>query len=138
MDKEEEVKLPFKHIKKDKTEREFTGKVVKGTADYKLVKPDRQFFVELIKFAPGKGPKDYVDFYKRLDEELKRKYGGKTRCQMDVHEIATFLTLGRSDMIVIWDAPNSETFHRVATARVNPGNEVGSSETHSAICCMTH
>lgn len=137
LDKEEEVSLPFKHVKRDKTERSFKGKVLKSTPDYKLVKPDRALLVQLIRFAPDKGPKDYVGFYKYLDTELQKKYG-KTRCEMDVHEITTFLTLGTYDMIVLWDAPDSETFHRVVTAQVNPGSGFGSSETHPVVCSMTH
>jgi uncharacterized protein with GYD domain len=137
LSKEEKVILPFKHIRKDKTERTFDGTVVKDGPGYKFVKPNRAFFLQLVKFVPGKGFKDYVEAYAEIDKELKKKYG-KTRCEMDCHEIATFLTLGRHDMIVLWDAPDLETFQRVITAAVNPGTGFGSSETQTTLACGVH
>ncbi len=128
--------LTFKHVKRDKTERPFTGKVVKTGPGYELVKPDRAFFIQAVRFAPGHGPKDYVESYKHLDEQLKKKYG-KSRCQMDVHEIATFITLGRYDMIVLWDAPDADTFHRVVAEQLNP-NGHGSSETLGVVTTQGH
>jgi hypothetical protein len=119
LSKEEEEILPFKHVRKDKTERSFKGTVIKATPDYKLVKPDRTFFIQMVKFAPGKGPQDYIDSYKALDEELKAKYG-TDRCGMDCHEIASFLTFGEEDMIVLWDAPDLETYQKVVLASISP------------------
>ena len=137
LSKAEEATLPFKHVMKDKTERTFKGTVLKATPDYKLVKSERAFFVQLVKFAPGKGPQDYVNSYRDIDNELRKKYG-KTRCEMDCHEIATFLTLGRYDMVVLWDAPDLETYQQVAAASVNPGTDYGSSETHTVVTPMFH
>lgn len=141
MDKEEAVTLPFKHVKRDKTERFFTGKVVKPTADYKIVKPDRALFVQRVAFAPNAGFKEYIDFYKQLDDELRKKYG-KTRCDMDVHEIATFFTLGDQDMIVLWDAPDCDTFDRIVaeglTISSGEGNGYGTSNTSKVTAAGTH
>jgi uncharacterized protein with GYD domain len=137
LSEEEEDVIPIKHVRKDKTERDFKGAVVKDTPDYKLIKPHRVLFVQLVKFAPGKGPKDYVDAYKDIDAELKRKYG-KTRCDMDCHEIATFLTFGRHDMVVLWDAPDLETYQRVFAASVNPGTGFGNTETMTVSAAMKH
>ena len=90
--------------------------------------PERQFFVQLVKFAPGKGPKDFFDFYTALDKKLKAMYG-KTRCeQMDIHEIVSFLTWGQYDMVVLWDAPDMTTANEFLAAWVDPG-DYGSSTT---------
>ena len=137
MSKQQEETIPLKHVRKDGKERSFKGTVVKDTPDYKLIKPDRVLFVQLVKFAPGKGPNDYVQAYKDLDRELMSKYN-QTRCQMDCHEIATFLTLGRYDMVVLWDAPDLETYQKVVAASVNPGTGYGSSETHTTLTAMMH
>lgn len=137
MSKQQEETIPLKHVRKDGKERSFKGTVVKDTPDYKLIKPDRVLFVQLVKFAPGKGPNDYVQAYKDLDRELKSKYN-QTRCQMDCHEIVTFLTLGRYDMVVLWDAPDLETYQKVVAASVNPGTGYGSSETHTTLTAMMH
>jgi len=137
LSKEEEVTLTFKHVRKDGTERTFKGTVLKATPDYKLVKAERVFFVQLVKFAPGKGPQDYINSYRDIDKELIKKYG-KTRCQMDCHEIATFVTLGRHDMVVLWDAPDLQTYQKVVSASVNPGTDYGSSETHTVMTPMFH
>jgi len=136
-EKEKEATLPFKHVRRDGTERIFKGTVVKTTPDYTLVKPERVFFIQWIKFAPGKGPRDYINSHRELDNELKKKYG-KTRCEMDCHEIVTFLTLGRNDMVVLWDAPNLETYQRIVAASVNPGTDHGTSETHTAVAALAH
>lgn len=139
LSKEEKVTLPFKHVRKDKTERSFEGTVVRDSKEhrYKLVKPERVLFLQVVKFAPGNGPKDYIKAYKDIDDELKTNYG-KTRCEMDCHEIASFVTLGRHDMIVLWDAPNLETYQRVLAASVNPGTGYGSTETHVVAMAMMH
>ncbi len=137
MSKQQEETIPLKHVRKDGKERSFKGTVVKDTPDYKLIKPDRVLFVQLVKFAPGKGPNDYVQAYKDLDRELMSKYN-QTRCQMDCHEIVTFLTLGRYDMVVLWDAPDLETYQKVVAASVNPGTGYGSSETHTTLTAMMH
>jgi uncharacterized protein with GYD domain len=137
LSKQQEETIPLKHVRKDGKERSFKGTVVKDTPDYKLIKPDRVLFVQLVKFAPGKGPNDYVQAYKDLDRELMSKYN-QTRCQMDCHEIVTFLTLGRYDMVVLWDAPDLETYQKVVAASVNPGTGYGSSETHTTLTAMMH
>ena len=137
MSKEEIVTLPIKHISKTEGERSFDGTVIKETSDYKLVKPRRVFFVQMVKFAPGKSFKDYTDCYDAVDIELKKKYG-KTRCEMDCHEIITFATLGRHDMVALWDAPDLETFQRVVTVIASAPCTYGSTETQTAITCLAH
>jgi len=137
LSKQQKEKIPFKHVGKDGKDRSFEGAVVKETSNYKLIKPDRVLLVQLVKFAPGKGPNDYIQAYKDLDRELRAKYN-KTRCEMDCHEITTFLTLGRYDMIVLWDAPDLETYQKVVAASVNPGNSYGNSETHTTMTAMAH
>ena len=137
MSKEKIVTLPFKHISATEGERTFDGKVVKETTDYKLVIPNRVFFVQMVKFAPCKGFKDYVDCYSTIDVELKKKYG-KTRCEMGCHEIVSFSTLGRYDMVALWDAPDLETYQRVAAELVSAACCYGNSETHPGIICYYH
>ncbi len=96
-------------------DRKFRCRTVKKVDKplYRLVIPERQFFVQLISFAPGKGPKDYVEFHEKLNER---------RHSMDIHEIATFLTWGPYDMVVIWDAPNLETYNEFLAEWVNPSS----------------
>jgi len=137
LDKEERASLTFKHVRRGKPDRSFTGKVVKSTPDYKLVKPDRFLFLQKVTFAPGNGFQEHIDFYKHVDNELKKKYG-KTRCDMDVHEIATFFTMGDQDMVILWDAPDSDTYYRVVAAGVNPGDSYGNSSTSAVFVCGHH
>jgi hypothetical protein len=130
--------MDIAHLRFDKgegkrKERKFNSKTIVKESGLTLSLPERQFFVQLIKFAPGKGPKDYYDFYIRLEEKLRGLYGaGKpdwTRCaDMDVHEIVSFVTWGSYDMAVIWDAPNMETANKFLAAWVDP-NSFGSSDT---------
>ena len=129
--------LPIKHVTHDKQERTFYGRVVKKTDDYSLILPKHQFFVQSVKFAPGKGPGDYVRAYKALDDQLKKMYG-KTRCEMGIHEIVTFVTYGRHDLVVLWDAPNIETYHKFLAASLNPGNDFGTTETQPVVTAMAH
>ncbi len=122
--------LPFAHIMKKRRLRKFKGQLLKGARDYHLVLPDRQFFVQLVKFAPGKGPKDWVAFHRSMN---------RRRHDMDIHEIATFLTWGTYDMVVIWDAPDVETYNKFFVSWVNPnGNSPISSDTHVVSSSMTH
>ena len=115
MKKKPKEDLPFIHLSR-KGRRRFKGEVLKRGAGYSLILPDRQFFVQLVKFAPGKGPKDWVAFHNRMNAR---------RHQMDIHEIATFLTWGRYDMVVIWDAKDLETYNRFLASWVNPNRDTG-------------
>jgi uncharacterized protein with GYD domain len=137
LSKQQKETLPFKHVQKGGKDRSFEGIVVKATPEYKLIKPDRVLFVQLVKFASGKGPNDYIQAYKDLDRQLMSKYN-KTRCQMDCHEIASFVTFGSYDMIVLWDAPDLETYQKIIAESVNPGTGYGSSETHTTLTAMCH
>lgn len=133
MSKEKIVTLPFKHVSETEGERTFDGTVIKELPDYQLVVPSRVFFLQMVKFAPGKGFKDYVDCYDAVDVELKNKYG-KTRCEMGCHEIVSFSTLGRYDMVVLWDAPDLQTYQRIVAELMTAACGYGSSETnHGAI-----
>ena len=135
--KEEIVKLPIKHISKSEGERPLEGVVVKETADYKLVKPGRVLFIQMVKFAPGKGFKDYIECYRAVDAELKKKYG-KTRCEMGCHEIASFFTLGRHDMVCLWDAPDLETYQLMIAALASAACGYGTAETQTVVICAVH
>jgi uncharacterized protein with GYD domain len=119
----------WKYDKKEgkKKERIFKCKILKKTPGLTLLLPERQFFVQLIKFAPGKGPKDYNDFYKEVDERLRKMYDGDRCGGLDIHEIVSFLTWGRYDMVVLWDAPDMITANKFLAAWVDP-NDYGSSE----------
>lgn len=89
----------------------------------------RQVFVMLVKFAPGKGPRDLVDFFDYVDTKLKADPKIKmTRCEMDVHERLTYITWGRYDMVIVWDAPDMARATEFLSAWVNPGNPYGTSE----------
>ena len=125
--------LPFTHTSthgKKRLTRKFRGELLKKNNDYSLILPDRQFFVQLVKFAPGKGPKDWVAFHKGMNRH---------RHSMDIHEIATFLTWGRYDMVVIWDAPDLETYNKFLASWVNPGGTSPiTSETQVVANAMTH
>jgi len=137
LSKDKKEKIPLKHVRKDGKDMIFEGQVVSETSDYKLIMPDRVLFVQLVKFCCCKGPNDYVQVYKDLDRELKSRYG-KTRCEMDVHEIATFLTLGRYDMVVLWDAPDLATYQEIVAASLNLEKCYGHSETHPIVTTMIH
>ena len=127
--------LPIKHISYDRKarkfkDRKFRCRTVKKDALYSLMIPERQVFVQLFKFAPGKGPRDYVQFHRNMNA---RRHG------MDIHEIATFLTWGRYDMVVIWDAPDLETYNEFLGSWINPkGSSPGSSETLPSALAMSH
>jgi hypothetical protein len=106
-------------------------KVSKG-----LLIPERQFFVQLVKFAPGKGPEDFFTFYIDLDKKLKTMYG-KTRCEgMKIHEIISLLTWGPYDMVVLWDAPDMNTANEFLAAWVDLG--FGASVTMPVGACIRH
>lgn len=110
--------LPIMHVSRGR-ERSFKCKPVQTYGGIALLKPDRQLLVQLVKFAPGKGPQDYVKYYEELDRRLRRRYK-KTRHQMDYHEIASFATYGRYDMVVLWDAKDLDTVNRVLAESINP------------------
>jgi uncharacterized protein with GYD domain len=123
--------LDIRHWSFDKKEGK---KKDRGPFKYRTLKeglllPERQFFVQLVKFAPGKGPKDFFEFHIHLDEKLKRMYKGKTRCEgMKIHEIVSFVTWGLYDMVVLWDAPSMATANEFLAAWVDSG-DYGTSTT---------
>ena len=131
MTKNDREKLPFTHLSSTaKAPREFQGDVVKRTADYTLVRPERQFIIELVKFAPGMGPQDWVDFHKDINT-MRRK--------MDIHEIATFLTWGEHDMVVLWDAKDLKTYNEFLAATVGPKKRTyGHSRSHPVALTLGH
>lgn len=140
----EPIELGIKHLsydreRKEKKERIFKGRVIKEGDRHKLIIPERQFFIQLVRFAPGKGPKDYADFYKELDDRLK---GEKkpTRHDMDIHEIMSIITWGRYDMAVVLDAPDAKTYNEFLASYINPGTSVyfGSTETLVGASAMWH
>lgn len=123
-------KLPFIHLSKKLGTREFKGDVCKQTADYMLVHPDRQFIIELVKFAPGMGPKDWVMFHKDINAMRRR---------MDIHEIATFLTWGEHDMVVLWDAKDLKTYNEFLARTLNPKRrDYGRSHSHPVALTLGH
>jgi len=130
MKKNSKTNLPFTHLPGKGRPRKFKGQVLKQTRDYSLVLPDRQFFVQLVKFAAGKGPSDWVAFHKNMN---RRRHG------MDIHEIATFLTWGRCDMVVLWDAPNIERYNEFLASWINPnGNSPMTSNTLVVASALRH
>ena len=133
MKDEFDQEMDIRHWKYDKKEgkkkdRIFKGKIVSDKEGLRLMLPERQFFIQLIKFAPGKGPKDYFDFYIKLDKILQQMYGFDRCDGMDIHEIASFVTWGRYDMVVLWDAPDMRTANKFLAAWVDP-NGFGGSDT---------
>ena len=112
--KDDVVEMDIKH-----KDRVFQCEKIPNT---EFLLPKRQFFVQLVKFAPGKGPKDFFDFYIHLDAKVQKMYGGKRCKDMDIHEIANFLTWGSYDMIVLWDAPNMEAANKLLAASLDPGD----------------
>lgn len=129
--KSDREKLPFTHLSKmSPRPREFEGDVLKRNADYALVHPDRQFILQLVKFAPGMGPQDWVDFHKDLND---------VRHTMDIHEIATFLTWGEFDMIVLWDAKDLKTYNEFLALTINPKkHSYGRSHSHPVAMTLGH
>jgi len=127
-DKELDIRH-FKYHKKlrRKRDRRFRCRVLKRMRGLTLMLPERQFFVQLIKFAPGKGPMDYNAFYAQVDKRLRQMYGGNRCDGLDIHEIASFLTWGSYDMVVLWDAPDMATANKFLAAWVDP-NGYGTSE----------
>ena len=103
-------------------ERRFRCRTVKRGENYSLMIPERQFFVQLIRFAPGKGPNDYLEFHKNFNKQRHETF--------DIHEIVTFLTWGDYDMAVLWDAPNIEAYNEFLATWINPNNGFpGTSDT---------
>lgn len=89
-------------------------------------------YLLLVKFAPGKNPKHFVDFFNRVDEKLYRKYG-KTRHQMGVHERRTFLLDGEYQLAVLWDAPSKAIARRFLSIWLKEGGRMSmSNDTGSA------
>lgn len=130
MSKNPKEELPLIHLSKKEGQRKFEGEVLKKDDDYSLILPDRQFFVQLVKFAPGKGPKDWVAFHKPMNER---------RHEMDIHEVATFLTWGEHDMVVIWDAPDVKTYNRFLSSWINPNSDAIFTGDHRVVAgAMKH
>ena len=130
MAKNDREKLPIIHVSKQLGSRQFEGDVAKRTPDYMLIQPDRQFIIEFVKFAPGKGPQDWVDFHKATNV---------TRCkEKNIHEIATFLTWGEYDMVVLWDAPDMKTYNEYLASTVNPQQRSWQSNTQIVPLAMKH
>lgn len=130
------TRLPIKHLTHDK-EITFESQVLKKTDNYALLSPAQQFFVQFVKFAPGKGPDDYVLAYRSVDDKLKKLYG-KTRCEMGIHEIITFVTYGRYDLVVLFYAPSIKVYNKFLAVFLNPGNDFGTTETSPAGGVMLH
>ena len=130
MKKNSKAILPFTHLPGEGKPRKFKGQVLKQARDYNLVLPERQFFVQLATFAPGKGVSDWIAFHKTMN---------RRRHAMDIHEIATFLTWGRYDMVVIWDAPDIETYNKFLASWINPGGSSPvTSDTHVVSGTLGH
>ena len=123
MSDEYDEELDIRHWSFDKKEgkKKDRGPFKCRTLKEGILLPERQFFVQLVKFAPGKGPKDFFDCYINMDEKLKRMYKGKTRCEgMKIHEIVSFVTWGPYDMVVLWDAPSMTTANEFLAAWIDP------------------
>ena len=126
----DKVTLPFTHLPKGKPPRRFTGRVLKKHPDYSLIHPDRQFIIQLVKFAPGKGPKDWVAFHRGMNQR---------RHKMDIHEIATFLTWGEYDMAVLWDAKDLKTHNEFLASWINPnGGAPGTFTSYPVAVALAH
>lgn len=138
MKEDESLKLPFKHWSESKKQEiDFKFDVLKRGDNYQLVKPEKQFFVQMIRFAPGKGPNDYVKFFKDIDQELNKKYKSHPKFKgharhdvLGIHEMLTFITYGRYDMVAIYYAPSLAEFNEFINSYINPNaNSFGSTET---------
>lgn len=131
--------LSFDRKEGKKKERSFKCKVVAKGDKHKILIPERQLFVQLVRFASGKGPKDYAEFYSQVDQNLKNQKKS-TRHDMDIHEIMSLITWGRYDMIVILDAPNAKTYNEFLASYINPGTSTyfGTTETHVVASAMGH
>ena len=63
----------------------------------------------------------------------------RRRHGMDIHEIVTFLTWGRYDMVVLWDAPDVRTYNKFLVSWINPdGHSPTSSETLTTLSTADH
>lgn len=64
-------------------------------------------YVLLVKLRKGKHIEDFVEFFERVDRVLVERYG-KTRHRLDIHERVTYVTQGKYDLAVLYDAPNAK------------------------------
>lgn len=120
--------LGFTHRCKDGPQS-FEGNVLRKTGDYCLIQPDRQFFVQLVKFAPGKDLADWIAFHKPMNDK---------RHAMGIHEVATFVTWGRYDLIVVWYANSLKDYNEFLASWINGKDSPVTSDTHVVASAMTH
>jgi hypothetical protein len=83
-------------------------------------------YLLLVKFAPRKNPKHFVEFFNRVDEKLFKKYG-KTRHQMGIHERKTFYLKGDYQLAVLWDAPSKAIAKRFLSIWLSRGGRMSMS-----------
>lgn len=92
-----------------------------------------QYFVTLVKFGPGYGPKDFMKFLYEHDKYLVERKK-PTRHERGIHEDQTFITIGNYDMVIVWRAPNFEAAKNYLNDFLNPDgtNFGGSTDTLTA------
>ena len=127
MEEQKKFDYEFKIVPLEKKgegkERPFECRLVRKAENFQLLMPKRQLFLQFIKFAPGMGIKDYLEFYlKQVDGRCEERYGkGMTRHKkFDIHEVLTFVTLGAYDLVVLWDAPDMATFNEFLATVIEP------------------
>jgi uncharacterized protein with GYD domain len=99
-------------------------------------------YLLLVKFAPGKTPKDFVEFFNRVDQKLCWKYG-KTRHQMGIHERRTFLMKGEYQLAVLWDAPSKRVARRflaiwLKDGRMSMSDGIGNGSNTNVVSAMKY
>jgi uncharacterized protein with GYD domain len=87
----------------------------------------RHAYILLVKLRKGKRKEDFVEFFERVDKKLVEKYG-RTRHGMDVHERVTYVTRGRYDLVVLYDAPSPEVERRFRAAWLKNGGAMEMSD----------
>jgi len=84
-------------------------------------------YILLVKLKKGKRKEDFVEFFERVDRKLVDKYG-RTRHRMDIHERVTYVTRGKYDLVVLYDAPNPKVERRFRAVWLKKGGAMRMSD----------
>ncbi len=119
---------------KDHDERVFNCELVKPTkieeaakAEYLLFTPQKLLLIQFVKFVPGKGYNDFLNYYRGEFEDRCRAMWGTDRHGLGIHEILTFFTLGEYDLIILLEAKDLEAYSKFVALHNGPNNSSSTS-----------
>jgi len=117
------------------------GKVLKALkadpSSYLVARPQTLLLIQFVRFAPGKGLKDHMRYYREEFEKRCLDVWGMSRHDLGIHEILTFVTSGEYDLIILLEAKNMEAYSKFV-ATLNQPNASGTTSTQTVVLVAFH